>query len=122
MIAGPAVAGGLIKLIGSALTIGLDALSFLGSALSVSRIRHEDDPPPREDRRPLLVEIGEGLRFVLRHPLLWRITACTSIGNFFNSMSGALLVLYALQQLDLDAGHLGIGFGIGSSAACSAPS
>ena len=51
---------------------------------------------------------------MLRHPLLWRITACTSTGNFFNSMGGALLVLYALKQLDLDAGHLGIAFGIGS--------
>jgi MFS family permease len=114
MIAGPALAGGLIKLIGSAFTIGLDAVSFLGSALFVSRIRHLDVPPPREQRRPLHVEIGEGLGFVLKHPLLWRITACTSIGNFFSSMTSALLVLYALDQLHLDAGHLGLIFGIGS--------
>ena len=114
MIAGPALAGGLIKLVGSASTIGLDALSFLGSAFAVSRIRHEDHPPPRESRRPLHVEIAEGLRFVLRHPLLWRITACTSTGNFFSSMSGALIVLYGLNQLHLDPGHLGLAFGIGS--------
>ncbi|MBV9831337.1 MAG: MFS transporter [Marmoricola sp.] len=114
MIAGPAIAGGLIKLLGSAFTIALDAISFVGSALFVSRIRHVDVPPPREDRRPLHVEIGEGLRFVLKHPLLWRITACTSLGNFFNSMSSTLIVLYALDQLGLDAGHLGIIFGVGS--------
>ena len=114
MIGGPAIAGGLIKIIGSTATIGLDALTFLGSALAVSRIEHADDPPPREERRALRVEIAEGLSFVLRHPLLWRITACTSIGNFFNAMSGVLLVLFALQQLDLDPGHLGLFFGIGS--------
>ena len=51
---------------------------------------------------------------MLHHPLLWRITACTSIGNFFNSMTNALIVLYALKQLDLDPGHLGIAFGIGA--------
>jgi MFS family permease len=114
MIAGPALAGGLIKLIGSAFTIGLDALSFLGSAFAVSRIRHEDHPPPRETRRPLHVEIAEGLRFVLRHPLLWRITACTSTGNFFNAMAGALIVLYGLNELHLDPGHLGLAYGLGS--------
>ena len=113
-IGGPAIAGLLIKLIGAATTIGLDALTFLGSALFVSRIRHPDHAPPREDRRPLRVEIAEGLRFVVRHPLLWRITACTSTGNFFSSMSGVLLILFALRQLDLDPGQLGIAFGIGS--------
>jgi MFS family permease len=114
MIGGPALAGGLIKLVGAPLTIALDALSFLGSAFFVRRIEHVDTPPPREDRRPLLVEIREGLSFVLRHPLLWRITACTSLGNFFNSMTGALLVLFALRELGLDEGHVGIAMGIGA--------
>ncbi len=96
-IAGPAVAGGLIKLIGSALTLGLDALSFLGSALFIRRIRHVDEPPSREDRRPLVVEIREGLAFVVKDPLLWRITACTSLSNLVSSISGAMLVLYMLR-------------------------
>jgi predicted MFS family arabinose efflux permease len=115
MIGGPALAGALIRLIGSASTIALDSLSFLLSAAYVSRIRHADAPPSREDRRPLRVEIAEGLRFVLRHPLLWRITACTSIGNFFTSLSGALMVLFALRELDLDPEHLGLAYGIGSA-------
>jgi MFS family permease len=113
-IGGPAVAGGLIKLMGAPLTIALDALSFLGSALFVRRIRHEDTPPPREDRRPLVVEIREGLAFVLKNPLLWRITACTSASNFFSSMTGVLLVFFVLNDLGLDPGHIGIAMGIGS--------
>jgi MFS family permease len=51
---------------------------------------------------------------VLKHPLLWRITACTSIGNFFNSMTSALVVLFALRELGLDEGHLGVAFGLGA--------
>ena len=66
-----------------------------------------------QDRRPLHVEVREGLSFVLRHPLLWRITACTSLSNLFSSMTGALLVLYALRTLDLDEGS-GLALGIGS--------
>ena len=114
MIGGPGLAGALIKLIGAPLTIALDALSFLWSAFFVRRIEHVDSPPPREDRRPLVVEIREGLAFVLKHPLLWRITACTSLGNFFSSMTGALLVLFALRDLDLHEGHIGIAMGIGA--------
>lgn len=113
MIGGPAAAGGLIKLIGAPLTIAVDALSFVCSAFFIRRIRHTDTPPPREDRRPLVAEVREGLSFVIRHPLLWRITACTSLANLFSSISGAMLVLYALR-LGLDEAELGIGFGIGA--------
>jgi MFS family permease len=115
MIGGPAAGGGLIKLIGSPLTVGLDALTFVWSAFWVRRIQHVDTPPPREDRRPLAVEIREGLSFVLRNPLLWRITACTGTANFFSSMTGAMLVLFALNNLDLDPGHLGLAMGIGAA-------
>ena len=115
MIGGPAAGGGLIKLIGSPLTVGLDALSFVWSALWVRRIRHVDTPPPREDRRPLLVEIREGLAFVFGNQLLWRITTCTGTANLFSSMTGAMLVLFALEDLHLDPGHLGLALGVGAA-------
>ncbi len=114
MIGGPALAGVLIKLLGAPLTIAIDALSFISSALFVRRIRHVDTPPPREVRHALHVEIREGLMFVLKDPLLRRITACTSLANFFGSVSGAMLVLYSLR-LGLDEGQLGLGFGIGAA-------
>jgi MFS family permease len=113
MIGGPATAGGLIKLVGAPLTVGLDALSFVWSAFWVRRIRHVDTPPSRESRRPLVVEVREGLSFVVKDPLLWRITACTSISNLFSSISGAMFVLFALR-LGLNEAQLGLGFGIGA--------
>jgi MFS family permease len=125
MIAGPAIAGAAIRVIGAPLTIAADSLSFLWSAFWVRRIRHEDTPPPRESRRPLHVEIREGLAFVLGHPLLWRITATTSASNFFSSMTGALLVIYSLRTLGIDEGQLGVALGIGAAGglvgALSAP-
>ena len=113
MIAGPGAAGGLIKLIGAPFTIALDALSFVWSAFWVRRITHVDTPPPRESRRPLVVEVREGLSFVLKNPLLWRITATTSLANLFSSISGAMLVLYALR-LGIGEAQLGVGFAIGA--------
>ncbi len=113
-VGGPATAGVLIRVVGAPLTIALDAISFIGSAFFIHRIRHVDTPPAKSERRPLLTEIKEGLMFVVRQPLLLRITACTSISNLFSSMSGALLVLFALQDLGLEESDLGVVFGLGA--------
>jgi MFS family permease len=114
MVAGPAAGGFLIRVIGAPLTIAVDALSFLGSAFFVRRIEHPDHPPSREGRRPLTVEIREGLSFVLRHPLLLRITACTATGNLFGAMSAALLMLFALRDLGLTEATMGLVFAVGA--------
>jgi MFS family permease len=113
-VAGPSVGGFLIRAIGAPYTVLLNALSFVWSAFFIRRIEHLDTPPERHTRRPLVTEIREGLGFVLRNPYLVRITACTSISNLFSSMSGALLVLYAIRELGLDEGDLGLAFGLGA--------
>ena len=115
MIGGPAMAGGLIKLMGAPLTIAIDALSFLCSAFFIRRIDHLDTPPPRENRRSLAVEIREGLAFVLKNPLLWRITASTGISNFFSNVTGVMLVLFCIRDLGLAPGDIGIAMGLGAA-------
>ena len=115
MIGGPALGGGLIRLVGSPLTIACDAVSFLVSAFFIGRIRHVDTPPPAADRRPIVVEVREGLSFVLGDPLLWRIAASTSTNNFFSSMTGAMLTIYVLNDLGLSPGQMGLALGIGAA-------
>lgn len=61
-----------------------------------------------ETRRPLRVEIAEGLTFVLKHPLLIRLVLCTGIGNLAHSAAGALFVLYLVRDLHLSALTIGI--------------
>ena len=80
-VIGPAVGGFLIRLMGAPLVILIDAVSFFGSALFLLRIRHREEPASRQNRRPLFTEIGEGLSFVVRQPLLRRVVATTSIGK-----------------------------------------
>ena len=77
------------------LLVAADAVSFVASALLVGRIRTVEHPPPRAHRRPLRVEIAEGLVFVGRSPLLRRIVACTSVVNLASGVSNAVLVLLA---------------------------
>jgi MFS family permease len=113
-VAGPGVTGVLLRVLSAPILVAVDAVSFLFSALFIGRIRHVDTVPDRAARRPLRVEIAEGLGFVVRHPLLRRIVACTGTANFASAMSGALLVLFALRDLHLDESAIGFVFAAGS--------
>jgi predicted MFS family arabinose efflux permease len=113
-VIGPAVGGFLIRLMGAPLVILIDAVSFFGSALFLLRIRHREEPASRQNRRPLFTEIGEGLSFVVRQPLLRRVVATTSIGNLFNTVGQAMLVLFAIRDLGIGEAGLGIALSIGA--------
>ena len=115
-VVGPAVGGGLVRAVGAPYVILVDALSFLLSALFLTRIRHREDPPPsREGRRPLRTEIAEGLSFVLHQPLLRRIVATTATSNFSRATwAGGLLVLYVVRDLGITAAELGVAFSVGA--------
>jgi len=101
-VVAPAVAGALLRVVTAPLLIAINAVTYVVSAFAVGRIRHREQPPAPETRRPLRVEIAEGLRFVVHQPLLRRIVACTGIGNLFGTAAGSLSAIYALRILGLD--------------------
>ena len=108
MVVGPALGGALLRVLAAPTIIAVTVVTYLTSAVAVGRIRQVESLPARADRRPLRTEIAEGLRFVVHQPLLRRIVACTSIGNFFGATSGALMALYVLRTLGLDEAALGL--------------
>ena len=109
-VVAPALGGALLRVVSAPVLILLTVVTYLTSAVAVGRIRQPEVLPDRSRRRPLRVEIAEGLRFVVHQPLLRRIVACTSLGNLFGAVSGALLVLFALRTLGLDPAGLGVVF------------
>ncbi len=109
-IAGPAAGGALLKVLSPAWLVAGNAVTFLLSAAFVGRIAHSETPPDRSTRRPLRVEVGEGLRFVVTHRLLRRIVACTSLSNLFMAMTAALLTLFVLRDLGESPATLGLVF------------
>ncbi|SDX76343.1 Predicted arabinose efflux permease, MFS family [Modestobacter sp. DSM 44400] len=113
-VAGPGAAGVLLRVVGAPLLITVDAVSFLISALLIGGIRQPDRVPDRATRRPMRTEIAEGLSFVVRHPLLRRIVACTGTSNLFSTIAYTLLVLFALRQLGLSESQLGFIFSAGA--------
>src|SRR5262245_1717395 len=99
-LAGPGFAGGLIALATAPYALLVDALSFVVSGGFTVAIRKREEPPKQHGpRRHLLVELWEGLRYVLRHRLLFPQAMSTGISNFFSSLGGAILIVYAHRVL-----------------------
>lgn len=113
-VGAPALGGLLLRVISAPALIGATVVTYLSSAFFVGRIRHEEELPAKDGRRPLRTEIREGLAFVVRQPLLRRIVACTSIGNFAGGITNALMVIYALRELRLDTATLGLVYSVSS--------
>jgi len=106
-VAAPALGGLLLRIIAAPALIAITVVTYLISAFAVGRIRQRETPPHPDTRRPLRTEIAEGLRFVVHEPYLRRIVACTSLANFGNAVSTAVLVIYVLRTLDLGTAAYG---------------
>ena len=114
-LAGPGAAGGLIGAIGAPVAILLDAISFVGSAVFLFAIRRPEVLPEREEGAPkpnMLREAKEGLRYVLGNRYLRAISICTGTSNFFWSLSGAILIVYAVRELHMSPALIGLIFSI----------
>jgi len=124
--AGPTVMGALVQALGAPLAILFDALSNLVSALTLLTIRRPEPAlaaPPEGEAQP---RPAQGLRAVLRHPLLRPLATVLAVSNLFGGAFAALYELYALRTLHLGALALGIlvtlgGLGSFISAGLSRP-
>jgi MFS family permease len=115
-VAGPAVGGVLVQVLTAPVAVLADALSFLGSALLISRIRVADSTPAPAGPSTARLAL-DGLRLVLRHPMLRASLASTTTVNFFSFMANALLILYASRELGLSPGAIGLAIGLGALGA-----
>jgi MFS family permease len=115
---GPGLAGVLIGLLKAPPAILIDAVSFLASGLFILGIRKTETPlKDRSPRRKMRVELREGLSYVLRHPYLKNIAACTALFNFFGSVGFAVLLVFARRELHLSPLAIGLAFTIGNLGA-----
>ena len=117
-LAGPALAGVLVQALTAPVAVLIDAISFVASGAFVLRIRTRENAPERENSRSPFAgmkgELSEGLRYVLGHRYLRWIAASTATFNFFSNVMFAIFLVYAVRQLDLSAGTIGLVFAIGN--------
>lgn len=108
-VGGPAVAGIVIQAISAPLSMFVDALSFLASAFYLARIRKlEPRPLPAKQRRSAWHESREGIRFVLKNPLLRTLAGSAGVCNFFGTFVGTFYAFYVIRELHVSPIILGL--------------
>ncbi|MCP9956162.1 MFS transporter [Streptomyces sudanensis] len=80
-VVGPGLAGLLVQAFGAATGLLANALSFLVSWLCLRAIRTTEPPPPAVRRRRLRTEVGDGLRFLFRDPVLRTLAVFSAVSN-----------------------------------------
>jgi MFS family permease len=108
----------LVQLFTAPYAVLIDALSFVASGLLILGIRKQEPQPERrsvhEAKPSLWLELREGLHFVLGNPNLRAQAGCTATSNFFGSAMFAILLVFAIRELDLSPGLIGVVFSIGA--------
>jgi len=113
--AGPSLGGVLVGALGAARAMIADAATYGLSALTLFLIKAPEPAPDSgfKDRR-IGDDIKEGLRFVVRHPILRRIVACTGTANLFNSVMAAVEIPFMVRVLHLKPGGVGLVLALGA--------
>ena len=116
--AGPGLGGWLIGLIGAADVVGVQAVTFAVSALSLLliRTRRAPSPQPRE-RRGLTRQVREGLAFVVHDRVLRAVAVTSAMSNFAFAVSSAVTMIFLTRMLGLSPSLVGLVVGAGSIAA-----
>lgn len=99
--------GAALFVVAAALPFGLDAATFAIAALLIASLRGVPKQAPVE-RRPLRVEIGEGLKWLWRHEVLRTLAFCLCLMNLTLTGALSILVLYAGERLGLDGKWFGL--------------
>lgn len=116
-LAGPGLGGALVGLLTAPIAVAVDAGSYVASVVSLLLIRRRELVEPRVEGSRLRTELAEGVRYVWRHPLLRPIAMCTGISNYFSNLGSAVVILYAVRNLGLSAGLIGLWYSVGGLGA-----
>ncbi|MBK7517688.1 MAG: MFS transporter [Betaproteobacteria bacterium] len=115
-VAGPGLAGALIKLVGAPVALLVNAVLLLASALILRGIRvHERRETPADARfwRDLMV----GLRFVTGHRLLLTLAVLMGVWQMCHYAAMTVQILFATRTLGLSEQAVGLcymGVGVGT--------
>jgi MFS family permease len=109
-VAGPSLGGLLVQVLSAPVTLLVDAVSFLGSAVQLRRIDPAEPPTEPAAKR----QVAAGVRFLWRQPLLRSSLAATATINLFNFAFFAIFLLYATRSLGVAPGMLGLVLGAGA--------
>ena len=119
------VAGGLIAFLGTRVAFGLNAVTFLVSALLIAQLRipahaGQIGEAAKRGLGSFVTDARDGLRFARHHPFVSRLLIVQSLASFAVGATSAMLVVLAERHLHLPPagfawliGAIGVGALIG---------
>jgi MFS family permease len=117
-VLGPLLAGLLLALVAVEELFLVDAASFLVSAAALALVRRSFNSAPagpgRAGRPSIRQDVLEGLRYVVRHPVLRNISMMMALFNFVGVTATTQLVLFSKERLSATDTEVGLLFSAGS--------
>lgn len=116
-IGGPGIGGVLIKALGAWFAILVNVVTYVGAFFAILMIRHREPPPDRSaPDRPKLSDILTSFGLLWRNPVLRVLTGQSGWFNFCEQAILTLFLIYAVRELGMDAGGVGLVLALGSVA------
>ncbi|MFI6724144.1 MFS transporter [Streptomyces sp. R-74717] len=116
-ISGPVMAGPLVGWLGAPVTLLVSSVGMAMSGLLATGIRKCEQKPESSEHPQLFREIKEGLKFVLKHPVLRAIILGDAIFNLFLVMYQTMLLVFLEREMNLESFGIGLilsGMGCGA--------
>ncbi|CAA9260129.1 MAG: hypothetical protein AVDCRST_MAG41-2330 [uncultured Corynebacteriales bacterium] len=114
-LGGPTMGGFLVAAVSAPVAVLLDALSYAASFVFLLFVRGGAEKAPVAERAGLWKEVGEGVAYVARHPLLRPLALCDAAANLAFAAVLALQVFYGSEVLDLSPAEIGIVLAVGNA-------
>lgn len=119
-VAGPGVAGALIRLLGAPVALLVDAVGLLGSALILRGIRVNEERAGGAGGTAFWADLVAGLRFVVRQRLLVALAVCVGTLQMCHHAALVVQILFATRVLGMGEQAVGLSYvalGVGTVSA-----
>ena len=107
-VSGPGLGGLLAAALGAVAAMLADSLSFLVSATCLLAMRTPDRDLPASAKGTLRTQIGDGIRFLGRDPLLRPLVLYGGTANLALTGYQALMVVFLVRVVGVGAGAVGL--------------
>lgn len=105
---GPAAAGLLVQVVTAPFALLVDAASYLASALLLRGLPSVPSPGSAATDGSTLAAVAAGLRYCWKHPYVRPLAMTAAWSNLWAEGVMAVLVPYAVRDLGLSAGQVGL--------------
>jgi MFS family permease len=113
-VVSPALGGVLVRALSAAGAMVVDAATYIVSAFFTASVHPAERTRTKAESAPMFVEIREGLRVTFLDRMQRAVTAPRAILDLVDAMTAAVIVLYIIREVGMNAAQMGIAFAISS--------